>query len=50
MVSSPVTLDEATNDEKYSAEVELYEKDDNIDEMDEDEILEDKKALSGKHI
>ena len=48
MVRSPVTLDEATDDVKTSTEVELYEKDDDVDELDEEAMLEEEKSLSGK--
>ena len=30
--------------------MELYEEDDDVDDMDEEVILEDEKALSGKHM
>ena len=30
--------------------MELYKKDDDVDDMDEEVILEDEKALSGNHI
>ena len=45
MVRSSVSLEKATNDEKTSNEMELYEEDD-VDDMDEKVIDEDQKALS----
>ena len=49
MVRSPVSLEKATNDEKTSTEMELYEEDD-VNDMDKKVIHEDQKALSGKHM
>ena len=50
-VRSPASLEKAANhDEKTSTEMELYEEDDDVDDMDEEVTLEDEKALSGKHM
>ena len=50
MVHSSVALVEATNEEQTSTEVKLYEKDDDVDELDEEVMHEDKKPLSGKYL
>ena len=50
MVRSPNSLEKVTNDAKTSTGMELYKKDDDVDDMDEEVILEDEKALSGNHI
>ena len=50
MVRSPNSLEKVTNDGKTSTEMELYKKDDDVDDIDEEVILEDEKALSGNHI
>ena len=50
MVRSPNSLEKVTNDGKTSTGMELYKKDDDVDDIDEEVILEDEKALSGNHI
>ena len=50
MVRSPASLEKAANDKIMSPGMELYEEDDDVDDMDEEVILEDEKALSGKHM
>ena len=50
MVRSPASLDKVANDEITSPGMELYEEDDDVDDKDEEVILEDEKALSGKHM
>ena len=49
-VRSPASLEKAANDEKTSTEMELYKEDDDVDDMDEEVIPEDEKALSSKHM